>query len=215
MKVYGANLSPFVRKVLVVCKLKQLDFEHEVVMPGTKTPEYLAISPLGKIPALTDGELGVSDSSVICDYLEEKYPAIAVLPTTPELRARSRWYEEYADSKLAENFAVFFFERFLKRVMKLGAPDEERLANIVANNHPEVLAYLESQVPEQGFMFGESMGTADIALLSPFINAAHTGFEPDLADYPKLDAWMTRVKTHPVMVDVLAAEAAMLKAMAG
>jgi glutathione S-transferase len=215
MKVYGANLSPFVRKVLVVCKLKQLDFEHEVVMPGTKTPEYLAISPLGKIPALTDGELGVSDSSVICDYLEEKYPAIPVLPATPELRARSRWYEEYADSKLAENFAVFFFERFLKRMMKMGDPDEARLANIVTNNHPEVLAYLESQVPDQGFMFGETMGTADIALLSPFINAAHTGFEPDLADYPKLDAWMSRVKAHPVMIEVLTAEAAMLKAMQG
>jgi glutathione S-transferase len=59
------------------------------------------------------------------------------------------------------------------------------------------------------------MGTADIALLSPFINAAHTGFEPDLADYPKLDAWMSRVKAHPVMIEVLTAEAAMLKAMQG
>lgn len=215
MKVYGANLSPFVRKVLVVCKLKQLDFEHEVVMPGTKTPEYLAISPLGKIPALTDGELGVSDSSVICDYLEEKYPANPVLPATPELRARSRWYEEYGDSKLAENFAVFFFERFLKPMIGKGDPDEERLADIVANSQPEALAYLESQVPSEGFMFGESMGTADIALLSPFINAAHTGFEPDLADYPKLDAWMQRVKAHPVLVEVLAAEAAMLKALRG
>jgi glutathione S-transferase len=215
MKIYGANLSPFVRKVLVVCKLKQLDFEHEVVMPGTKTPEYLAISPLGKIPALTDGELGISDSSVICEYLEERYPTIPVIPATPEQRARSRWYEEYADSRLAETFAVFFFERFLKPLMKMGAADEDRLADIIANQHPEALAYLESQVPAEGFMFGDSMGTADIALLSPFINAAHAGFEPELGEYPKLAAWMGRVKAHPVLVEVLAAEAAMIKAMGG
>ena len=82
MKVYGIVLSPFVRKVLAVCSLKGLEYEHEPVMPGSATPEYLLISPLGKVPAFEDGDLGVSDSSVICEYLEEKYPAGDAFPKT-------------------------------------------------------------------------------------------------------------------------------------
>lgn len=214
MKVYGAILSPFVRKVLAVCTLKGLTFEHEAVMPGSKDPAYLAISPLGKIPALEDGELKVSDSSVICEYLEEKYPQHPMLPVRPELRARARWYEEYADSKMAGSLAVFFFERVVKQMMKKGPADEARLAAIAETEHPEVFAYLESELPAQGFLFGDSLSIADIAMMSPFINAGYAGFELDAAQYPITAAWLQRVKSQPVIAELLATEKAMMSAMA-
>jgi glutathione S-transferase len=214
MKVYGAILSPFVRKVLAACKLKGLDYEHEMVLPGTKTPEYLVMSPLGKIPALEDGDLRVSDSSVICEYLEEKYPDQSLLPATPELRARARWYEEYADSKLAGAVAVFFFERLIKPMMGMGETDEARLAEVAATEHPEVFAYLESQVPDQGFLFGDSLSIADVALTNPFINAGYGGFTIDADSWPRTAAWLERVKSEPVMVELLAAEQALMEQMA-
>jgi glutathione S-transferase len=214
VKIYGAILSPFVRKVLAVCKLKELDYEHVVIFPGDKSPEFLAVSPLGKIPGLEDGDLKISDSSVICEYLEEKYPQYPVLPATPERRALSRWYEEYADSKLAPNIAVFFFERALKPMMKMGEPDEDRLARLVAEEHPAIFAYLESQLPADGFIFGEKLSLADIALMSPFVNAGHVGYHVDPEQYPGLAAWQERVRKHPVMAELLAAEADMFKAMA-
>ena len=55
MKVHGVVLSPFVRKVLAVCSLKGLEYELDPVMPGSTSPEYLQISPLGKVPAFEDG----------------------------------------------------------------------------------------------------------------------------------------------------------------
>ena len=55
MKVHGAALSPFVRKVLVALELKGLDYEQEDTLPGTQTPEFLKLSPMGKIPAFEDG----------------------------------------------------------------------------------------------------------------------------------------------------------------
>ncbi len=215
MKIYGAILSPFVRKVLAVCKLKGLDFEHEAVMPGTKTPEFLAMSPLGKIPAFSDGDLTVSDSRVICEYLEEKYPDTPVLPATAELRARARWYEEYSNSVVTPRFAVFFFERLIKPMMGLGDTDEALLAALIADEHPAILDYLESQLPADGFLFGDALGVADIALASPFFNASYAGYEPDMSGHPLLAGWLARLKSHPVMSELLAAEADLLKAMQG
>ncbi len=212
MKVYGINLSPFVRKVLAVCSIKGLEYEHETVFPGTATPEYLAISPLGKVPALQDGSLSISDSSVICDYLEEKYPAVAVLPRSPEDRARSRWLEEYADSRLVESFAPFFFERRIKKVMNLGEPDEAKLEQLAQEQIPQCLAYLESQVPDSGFLFGE-IGTADVALCSPLISGGYGDCAWDRDAYPKTAAFLARVKNHPAVQAVLAAEQDALAAL--
>jgi glutathione S-transferase len=214
MKVYGAILSPFVRKVLAACELKGLAYEHEMVLPGTKTPEFLAMSPLGKIPALEDGELRISDSSVICDYLEEKYPEHPLLPTTPELRARARWYEEYGDTTVAGCVAVFFFERMIKPMMGMGETDEVRLAEIAATEQPEVFGYLESQLPEQGFLFGDTLSLADLALANPFINGGYGGFTLDADSWPRTAAWLERVKSEPVLVELLAAEKALMEQMA-
>jgi glutathione S-transferase len=214
MKVYGAILSPFVRKVLAACELKGLAYEHEMVLPGTKTPEFLAMSPLGKIPALEDGELRISDSSVICDYLEEKYPEHPLLPATPELRARARWYEEYGDTTVAGCVAVFFFERMIKPMMGMGETDEVRLAEIAATEQPEVFGYLESQLPEQGFLFSDSLSLADLALANPFINGGYGGFSLDAGLWPRTAAWLERVKSDPVLVKLLTAEQALMEQMA-
>lgn len=209
MKIYGANLSPFVRKVMAVCAIKGLDYEHVMVMPGSDDPEYLKISPLGKIPAMEDGDLQISDSSVICEYLEEVYPEIPVLPSSPADRARSRWIEEFADSRWVECTAVFFFENFVKKMMGMGDPDLERLAEVENNVLPRWADYVESIVPTEGFFFGD-ISVADIALTNPTINAAYGGLTLDAEKWPKAVAFFERVKAHPAMVQVLEVEKAML-----
>ena len=212
MKVYGVVLSPFVRKVLAVCSIKGLEYEVEPVMPGTATPEYLLISPLGKVPAFEDGDLGISDSSVICEYLEEKYPAVATTPSSPEDRARSRWLEEYGDSKLVESISPFFFERKVKKLLGQGDADEARLQRLATEEIPPCLVYLESQVPESGFLFGE-LGVADIAIAGPFINGGYGGYQVEAGVFPKTAAYIKRVVAHPVLTPILAAEQEMLGAM--
>ena len=72
--LYGASASPFVRKVLAVLAIKQLPFEHIQQMPFANDAEFKKISPLGKIPALKDGDITVCDSTVICEFLEDSYP---------------------------------------------------------------------------------------------------------------------------------------------
>src|SRR5713226_5997898 len=91
--LYGVNASPFVRKVRVALAEKNVPYEHEVVIPVNVSPEFRKMSPLGKIPALRDGDKALSDSSVICAYLERAHPTPALYPADPYEYARALWFE--------------------------------------------------------------------------------------------------------------------------
>ena len=73
--LYGAPLSPFVRKVRLCLLEKALDYQLEIITPFGQPAWYRELNPLGRIPALRDGDFTLADSSVICQYLEERYPA--------------------------------------------------------------------------------------------------------------------------------------------
>ena len=114
--VHGVALSPFVRKVRIT--LFEKNIEHEVnpmapFPPANDTPEFRAMSPLGKIPAYEDGGFGISDSSVIIAYLERTQPNPSVYPQGPRDYARALWLEEFADTKMVEGVGTLFFERIV------------------------------------------------------------------------------------------------------
>ncbi|NQX88306.1 MAG: glutathione S-transferase family protein [Halioglobus sp.] len=207
--VYGASASPFVRKVLVALKIKELPYEQIQQMPFTGDTDYMKLNPLGKIPTLQEGDLVICDSTVICEYLEDSCPEPALYPSDPADKARARWYEELGGTRVAELAAGIFFQRFMRPMVLKQEADEELVEKIIANRLPPILDYLESQVPESGFVFGDFM-LADLGLMSPFVNAAYAGYEPDAARWPRFNDFIRRVKVHPVVDEVLRAEAAML-----
>ena len=67
--VYGAALSPFVRKVRGCLLEKKLDYSMELILPRNQPDWYFKINPLGRIPALRDGDFDICDSSVICSRI--------------------------------------------------------------------------------------------------------------------------------------------------
>src|SRR6201996_8204359 len=102
LTLYGSNLSPFVRKIRVVLMEKGIDYALDQINPFRQPPEFAAISPLKRIPVLRDTDLPelntLPDSSVIADYLENKFPEPVLYPKSHFARARALWFEEYADS---------------------------------------------------------------------------------------------------------------------
>jgi glutathione S-transferase len=214
MKLLGVPLSPFVRKVAVVLAIKDLPFEQEPVMPGAADPDFQALSPLGKIPVLVDGDLVLADSSAICEYLEEKYPAHPVMPSGPEARARARFLEEFGDSKLVETASILFMEKFLKPVMRGEEADLARVEQVETELLPPYLDYLESQVPPEGYLFGDFC-TADISIVTPLFNAAYAGYEVDAARWPRYAAFVQRVAEHPAVIKVRDGEKQFMAQMQG
>ena len=211
MTLYGASASPFVRKVMAVLAIKQLEYEHIPSMPFSGDPELAKVSPLGKIPALVDGALTVADSKVICRYLERAYPEVPVYPRDPQQCARADWLEEYGGTVLAEAAAGIFFHRFMAPNFFKRPVDEAAVAVLIDEKLPPLLDYLEGELPADGFVFGD-LTVADLGLASPFVNAGYAQYAIEAARWPKSAALVERVKAHDAVAPLLRAEAASLGA---
>ena len=194
--LFGTPVSPFVRKVRVVLAEKNLPYELKPVLPGSDEPEFRALSPLGKVPAFRDDRVGLADSSVICAYLEKRYPSPALLPADPAAYAHALWFEEYADSKLfAVCTAGVFFERVVKAGMR-GVPADEAVVAAALQELPAVCAYLEQQLTAGAFG-GDTLTLADIAVATQFANLQFGGEQVDAAAFPKLAAFVARTLARP------------------
>ena len=199
LTIIGSFVSPYVRKVLACLELKGLDYQVDPITPFFGNDDFGRLSPLRRIPALIDGDVVLSDSSVICAYLDEAYPAIPLLPASPADRARARWLEEFADTRLGDLFIWGLFYQRCVHERVWGEPgDEARVQAVLTNDVPLTLDYLEGELPDAGFLFGD-IGLADFALASFFRNAAYAGFEVDRARWPRTASFVAAVLAHPVM----------------
>ncbi len=213
---HGAPLSPFVRKVAIVLAMKRVEHTFNMVLPFDKNEIYDRINPMRKIPMYEDGELNMSDSTVIIDYLENRHPQPAIYPQSPASRARALWYEEYADTCISENMVrSAFFERVVKPAMMNEAPDEEKVAHAINEVMPRHLDFLEGRLGDRPFFVDDVFSIADLSLSSMFINARYGDYMPDAKRWPSLAAWMARVEALPEMQAQLDAEAKVLAGMRG
>ncbi len=203
MKIIGSFVSPYVRKVLACLNLKGLAYEIDPITPFFGNDEFERLSPLRRIPVLIDGDFTVSDSSVICAYLDEAYAGHPLFPSDPKDRARARWFEEFADTRLGDLFIWSFFYQKVVRPMVWREPaDEARVEKAVNEGIPRALDYLERELPSEGFLFGR-IGVADIAIASFFRNGAYAGFETDAGRWPRTAALLTRALEHPALASLL------------
>ena len=208
IKLYGVPLSPFARKALLVLDYKKLEYDNVPTFPGDESPEFRAISPLGKIPVLEHDGFTIPDTSVINRYLDRIAPEKSIYPSDPQLEAQACWLEEYADSRLVEVCAGLFRERLLNPKMFNQPTDEAVVQNILDTTMPECLAYLETVVPESGYLVGDSLSIADIAVTTCFIQARYGDFDVNGAVAPKLRNYLDRAFAAPLVVKRLEAEKA-------
>lgn len=211
MLIVGSPVSPYVRKILAILHLKRLDYELDPITPFYGNDEFSKLSPLRRIPVLIDGDLVVNDSTVIAEYLDEAYPDVPVLPKGARERAQARWIEEYADSRLGDLciWGLFFPKIVAPHVFKR-IPDEEAIAQITDTELPIALDWIEERAPANGFLSGETLGVADLAVACPLRNAAIAGWVPDPARWPKATAWLARIAAQPCYARTIAFEPAIL-----
>ncbi|MEO6581360.1 MAG: glutathione S-transferase family protein [Sphingomicrobium sp.] len=203
MKIIGSFVSPYVRKVLACLELKGLGYRVDPITPFYGNEEFTRLSPLRRIPVLIDGAVTLCDSTVICGYLEDAYPETPLLPADPGDRARARWLEEYADTRLGDLFIWGLFYQRVVHPLVWGEPgDQARIARTLSEDAPAALDYLETQLPATGFLFGD-IGLADISIASFFRNAEYAGFTVDQARWPRVARFVDEVLAHPVLAKLL------------
>ncbi len=211
MKLYNMNLSNFATKSRIAIYDKGLNIEIAPI-PGDnlKSPEYLKINPLGKTPALEIDGMVISESEVINEYLEDKFPDPPLLPRTPEARANVRTLTRFHD---------LYFEPPLRALFGQLNPKtrDEKVVNEKLTEFNLRLDQLEKMLADSGFAAGADFTLADCALAPTMFFATNLlpgfGAKPPLEGRPKLEAWWTKVQTRPSVKKALGEMAEALKAM--
>lgn len=192
-RIVGSYLSPYVRKVLVVLDLKGIAYEIDPIIPFMGDDRFSQISPVRRVPVLMDDRVTLADSSVICEYLEDRYPNPALYPADIAERARARWLEEYADTRMGDVFIWRLFNAVAIDPYVWGTKTDPReLEKIRDEEMPPVLDYLESQLPSGGYLF-EKLSIADIAIACFFRNVKFAGYSLDSAKWPRTASFVRRV----------------------
>ena len=202
--VLGGSVSPFVRKVRMVLAEKGLDYEHEQVNPFAPPPGYRDVSPLGKIPAFKDGDRSLCDSSVICAYLEKRFPTPALYPSDPYDYARALWFEEFMDSGVVSVLGPkVFFALVLQPLFSGGKAPSDETEAIAKKTFEEdaapLFAYLEKELGARDHFVGNSLTIADISVATAMVNTRHAGFAPSRKTFPKLRAFLDRMWSRPTL----------------
>lgn len=211
LKIIGNYVSPYVRKVLVFLELKKLDYEIDPIAPFVGDESFTRLSPLRQIPVLIDDGLVLNDSSVICQYLEDKYPAPALYPRDLADRAQARWLEEYCDTQLADGLIWrLFYQLGIKRRLFREEIDPSVVQQALDTSIPAALDYLETQLPDDGFVF-DKLSIADISMASFFRTATFVRYAIDTERWPRCAALVARVQDLPVFRKLARFEDAVLR----
>lgn len=197
LKVIGSYISPYVRKVLVFLESKAIDYEIDPIAPFMGNEVFARLSPLKRVPVLLDGELVLNDSSVICQYLEDKHPAPALYPRDIGDRARARWLEEFSDTRLADGLIWRLFYEISIKKRTTGVPADDAVVKRACEVEiPESLNYLEPRIPADGFIFDEP-SIADISIACYFRTAAFVRYTVDAERWPRISGLLERTWALP------------------
>jgi len=195
MKMFGALASPYVARVAMFADLKGIDLPMESAPGGMGSDEYKRFNPTGKIPSLEDGGQCIAESTVICDYLEAKFPEPALIPAEPLAQAQTRMIARMTDLYVAPHNTP------LSRMRK-----PEQRDQVIIDQHAGEFAkgfgYIERFMGPGPFAVGDAPTLGDCAL-APFIGmlkrTVFANFE-EVADptvgQGRLADWWSAVQSH-------------------
>jgi glutathione S-transferase len=196
LTLYSGPLSLFTAKVRVVLAEKAIPYER-VEVGWSRAARYLphhpgvvAINPKRQVPCLVDGDLGLYDSTVIMEYLDDRWPEPPMRPRDPGERARCRLLELEADEVLFPHLWGLIEARFYPE----GAGDAAAAEAGVREYH----ARLAGSLGDRSFLSGDVFGLADVAN-GILLGAASTLGAPIDDAQPALAAWLARVLERPSM----------------
>ncbi|HJQ85369.1 MAG TPA: glutathione S-transferase family protein [Candidatus Binatia bacterium] len=186
--LYDDAFSPYARKVRIALYEKDIPFERVRALHGDcNRTDFVHVNPRAEVPALVDGDFSLFDSTVICEYLEDRWPEPPLYPRDPRARAASRLVEDLADTQLdAALYAV--------AIVEMGRRESHPALHAVAARDLERLYdRLESTLAGKDYLVGD-YSIADIAVLPHVMAATFLGFPLDPQRHRGLATWLARLQ---------------------
>jgi glutathione S-transferase len=195
VKLYSTNFSNNGKRARIAAAelgiaLEQAPFD--MAKGDARTPEYLKISPAGKVPALTDGDFTLFESAAIIWYLAAQGEANPLRPTDAQSQSDTLRWMFYGACHLDPHIWTLTSERFIKARRQL-PPDEHLIANAVTQLG-RFVPVIEQQLADREYLTGK-FGLADISLGCTLEIGPPLGY--DLAPYPNVRAWLARLAARP------------------
>ena len=213
LRLYDHPFSPYAQKVKIALREKGVAFEARMpdgIGAGGAAGEFAAANPRAEVPTLIDGEVKVFDSTIILEYIEDKWPAPPLLPAAPAERARVRMLEEVMDTHYEPiNWGLGEVRAFQRATGELAQEIERRAAEQTRG----FFAWLETQLGDRDWFNGAAFGWGDLAV-APYLNGSRGhGHRPPAGG--RLAAWLERVNQRPSVAATAKDVADLLAANAG
>lgn len=193
MKLFTFATSPYARKVRMMLELKKIDFEPiERCYSLDRKEDLRDASARAEVPALIlDDGRTLSDSTIICEYLEEAFPDPAAFPADPYERSRMRTIEDLCDRA----FDAVSYGFWIATARK-DAPESPAMLAAAREEFSQLLAHLEHELGGREYFCG-ALSVADLAAICyvPAAGAMRISMNP----YPRLAAWTLRMRTNRVV----------------
>jgi glutathione S-transferase len=190
-------------------------------------PDYLAVNSAGLVPALIDDDETIFDSSIINEYLDDRYPERPLRPAAPVERARMRhWvrHEEdelflavrpaslnlmmkqvfagYTDAELDGFLAHHPRPRLIPRLKDMfRAPVDPKAVAGSREKLREAFTKMDAALADRPWLAGESYSLADIAAAPVVDRVTQLGFADLWEDLPGLSAWISRLTARPAYIE--------------
>lgn len=186
---------------------KNVSYEMVNVVPlGDPDPDYLKISPLGKVPLLEVDGRYLPDSLAACTYIEDVVAEPSLFPSDPWDKAWMLWLCDYLATGLFSRVEVpIFINRFINPHFLQKQADDDAIAAALAQM-PGVFDYLEQQLDGRDFLVTDSLTLADLTAGSIFLNLRHGGEEVDGSRWPRLAAYVSRIHARPSFAAIIDTE---------
>ena len=191
--LYGVSGSRAIRSIWAAEEVG-IDFEHVPThfFEDSKTPEYLAVNPNGRIPALVDGDLTLFESMAINLYLAKHYGG-ALCPDNQADEARAQQWSVWAISEIEPLQMQIVVQKFF-------TPEDKRNERVVANASKGLerpLKVLDDALAERPYLLGDDFSIADLNVAGVMLLLQMVGF--DLSAYGNVSRWLENCYARPAL----------------
>ncbi len=221
LELYTHPQSPCAQKVRIVLAEKGLDWaKHHISLPDKENlaPDYLKLNPLGVVPTLVDDDKPVIESSIICEYLDDRYPEPRLRPNDPHQIADMRFWMKHIDNKLHPSCGALQWPLLMRPGLMAMSKEkrEEMLAKVVEKPRRErqrrlvqhgldapdikdaVLTYkktiedMERALAETTWLVSDAFSLADAAMAPYFQTLYQFGWSEIYLTAPGVADWYQR-----------------------
>lgn len=202
-RLYHYPLSPFSRKVRLVLAEKGIEVELVEERYWEARTEFMRMNPSGKVPVLKTNKITLSDSSAICEYLEDIHPEPILMPQDAEKRAEVRRLANWFDDKFYREVTLNLLgERLQKKVMGGGYPESKNVkAGAKAiRYHLKYMGYL---LDRRRWLAGDRMSMADFSAAAQ-ISCLDYISDVDWNSHELVKEWYAKIKSRPAFRSLLA-----------